>query len=125
VSTTAEFEAEWRRSRPSKLPWILLVAAVAVGTWSSCTFKGAKDDAEALLKKETERSTALETKVKELVSKQATLETRIRDLEREKALLAERKVEPVKDDPKKKPPPPPPAKTTAKKTTTTKSTKKK
>lgn len=124
MSTTAEFEAEWRRSRPSKLPWILLVAAVAVGTWSSCVFKGAKDDAEALLKKETERSTGLETKVKELVAKQATLETRIRDLEREKALLAERKVEPVKEAPKK-PPPPPPAKTTAKKTTTTKSTKKK
>jgi cell division protein FtsB len=124
VSTTAEFEAEWKRSRPSKLPWILLVAAVAVGAWSSCALKGSKDEAEALLRKETDRSTALEAKVKELVGKQSTLETRIRDLEREKALLAERKVEPVKEDPKKKPPPPPPPKPTAKKTTS-KSTKKK
>jgi len=122
VSTTAEFENEWKRSRPSKLPWILLVAAVAVGTWSSCTLKGQKDEAEAALKKETDRSTALEGKVKELVAKQATLETRIRDLEREKALLAERKVEPVKEDPKKKPPPPP-AKTASKKTSS-KSSKK-
>ena len=124
MSTTAEFEAEWKRSRPSKLPWILLVAAVAVGSWSSCVFKGAKDEAEAALKKETDRSTALEGKVKEMVAKQATLETRIRDLEREKALLAERKVEPVKQEPAKKPPPPPPPKTAAKKTTS-KSTKKK
>ena len=122
MSTTAEFENEWKRSRPSKLPWILLVAAVAVGTWSSCTLKGQKDEAEAALKKETDRSTALEGKVKELVAKQATLETRIRDLEREKALLAERKVEPVKEEPKKKPPPPP-AKTASKKTSS-KSSKK-
>ncbi len=75
------------------------MAAVAVGSWSSCTLKGAKDEAEAALKKENDRSTALEGKVKELVAKQATLETRIRDLEREKALLAERKVEPVKAEP--------------------------
>jgi cell division protein FtsB len=122
VSTTAEFEAEWKRSRPSKLPWILLIAAVAVGTWSSCTLKGQKDEAEAALKKEQDRSTALEGKVKELVAKQATMETRIRDLEREKALLAERKVEPVKAEPAKKPPPP--AKSTSKKTSS-KSTKKK
>ena len=124
MSTTAEFEAEWKRSRPSKLPWILLIAAVAVGSWSSCTLKGQKDDAEAALKKEQDRSTALEGKVKELVAKQATLETRIRDLEREKALLAERKVEPVKAEPAKKPPPPP-AKSTSKKTSSSKSTKKK
>lgn len=110
MSTTAEFEAEWRRSRPSKLPWILLVAAVVVGGWSSCTLKGAKDDAESALKKESERSAALETKVKDLAKTQATLEMKIRDLEREKALLAERKVEPVKaEEPK----------TAAKKTTTT------
>jgi len=109
VSTTSEFEAEWKRSRPSKLPWILLVAAVVVGAWSSCTLKGAKDEAEAALKKESERSTALENKVKDLAKTQATLEMKIRDLEREKALLAERKVEPVKEEPK----------TAAKKTTTT------
>lgn len=118
MSTTAEFEAEWKRSRPSKLPWILLVAAVVVGAWSSCTLKGAKDEAEAALKKESERSAALETKVKDLAKTQAGLENKIRDLEREKALLAERKVEPVKvEDPK----------AAAKKTTTTqaKSTSKK
>ena len=109
MSTTSEFEAEWKRSRPSKLPWILLVAAVVVGAWSSCTLKGAKDEAEAALKKESERSTALENKVKDLAKTQATLEMKIRDLEREKALLAERKVEPVKEEPK----------TAAKKTTTT------
>jgi len=118
VSTTAEFEAEWRRSRPSKLPWILLVAAVVVGAWSSCTLKSQKDEAEAALKKETDRSLNLEAKVKEMVQKQTTLEMRIRDLEREKALLAERKVEPVKEDPKKKATATAtPAKTTAKKTT--------
>jgi len=74
VSTTAEFEAEWKRSRPSKLPWILLVAAVVVGGWSACTLKGAKDEAEAALKKESERSAALETKVKDLAKTQAGLE---------------------------------------------------
>ena len=100
MSTTAEFEAEWRRSRPSKLPWILLLAAIVVGGWSACTFKGAKDEAEAALKKESERSAALEAKVKDLAKTQATLENKIRDLEREKALLAERKVEPVKEEPK-------------------------
>ena len=123
MSTTAEFEAEWKRSRPSKLPWILLVAAVVVGGWSSCTLKGAKDEAEAALKKEGERSAALETKVKELAKTQAGLENKIRDLEREKALLAERKVEPVKEEPKaaaKKP-----AATPAKSTSTKKSTSKK
>ena len=117
MSTTAEFEAEWRRSRPSKLPWILLVAAVVVGTWSSCTLKSAKDEAEATVRKETERSALLEQKVKDQAKTQAGLENKIRDLEREKALLAERKVEPVKEEPK----------TAAKKTTTTpaKSTSKK
>jgi cell division protein FtsB len=128
VSTTSEFEAEWRRSRPSKLPWILLVAAVVVAGWSSCTLKGAKDEAEAALKKESERSTALEGKVKDLAKTQAGLEMKIRDLEREKALLAERKVEPVKtEDPKAaaKKPAPTPVKTTttAKKTTSTKKKK--
>jgi cell division protein FtsB len=123
VSTTAEFEAEWKRSRPSKLPWILLVAAVVVGGWSSCTLKGAKDEAEAALRKESERSAALETKVKDLAKTQAGLENKIRDLEREKALLAERKVEPVKEEPKaaaKKP-----AATPAKSTSSKKSTSKK
>ncbi len=128
MSSTAEFEAEWRRSRPSKLPWILLVAAVVVASWSSCTLKGAKDEAEAALKKESERSAALENKVKELAKTQAGLELKIRDLEREKALLAERKVEPVKvEEPKAaaKKPAVTPAKstTTAKKTTTTKKKK--
>ena len=123
MSTTAEFEAEWRRSRPSKLPWILLVAAVVVGGWSACTLKGAKDEAEAALKKESERSAALETKVKELAKTQAGLENKIRDLEREKALLAERKAEPVKEEPKaaaKKPAATPAKSTTAKKSTTKK-----
>ncbi|HET9036021.1 MAG TPA: hypothetical protein VFN45_07440 [Myxococcaceae bacterium] len=128
MSSTAEFEAEWRRSRPSKLPWILLVAAIVVASWSSCTLKGAKDEAETALKKESERSAALENKVKELAKTQAGLELKIRDLEREKALLAERKVEPVKvEDPKAaaKKPVATPAKstTTAKKTTTTKKKK--
>jgi hypothetical protein len=115
VSTTAEFEAEWRRSRPSKLPWILLIASVVVGGWSACTLKSQKDEAEAALKKESDRAQNLEAKVKDLVQKQGTYETRIRELEREKALLAERKVEPVKEDPKKKPAVTP-AKATTKKT---------
>ncbi len=72
------------------------MAAVVVGGWSSCTLKGAKDEAEAALRKESERSAALEGKVKDLAKTQATMELKIRDLEREKALLAERKVEPVK-----------------------------
>ncbi|MGZ6078250.1 MAG: hypothetical protein ACXWK6_10635 [Myxococcaceae bacterium] len=124
MSTTAEFEAEWRRSRPSKLPWILLVAAVVVGGWSSCTLKGAKDEAEAALRKESERSAALEGKVKDLAKTQATMELKIRDLEREKALLAERKVEPVKvEDPKaaaKKPVATPAKSTSTSKKTTSK-----
>ncbi len=123
MSTTAEFEAEWKRSRPSKLPWILLVAAVVVGGWSACTLKGAKDEAEAALKKESERSAALEGKVKDLAKTQAGLENKIRDLEREKALLAERKVEPVKEEPKtaaKKPTTTPAKSTTSKKSTTKK-----
>ena len=63
--------------------------------------------------------------MKDLAKTQATLELKIRDLEREKALLAERKVEPVKaEEPKaaaKKP-----AATPAKSTSSTKksSTKK-
>ncbi|HEY1905158.1 MAG TPA: hypothetical protein VGG91_03900 [Myxococcaceae bacterium] len=123
MSTTAEFEAEWRRSRPSKLPWILLVAAVVVGTWSSCTLKSAKDDAEATVKKETERSALLEQKVKDQAKVQAGLETKISTLEREKALLAERKAEPVKEEPKaaaKKPAATPAKSTTSKKSTTKK-----
>jgi cell division protein FtsB len=125
VSTTAEFEAEWKRSRPSKLPWILLVAAVVVGGWSACTLKGAKDEAEATLRKESERSAALETKVKELAKTQAGLENKIRDLEREKALLAERKVEPVKEEPKAaaKKPVATPAKSTSSKKSTSKKKK--
>jgi len=79
------------------------VAAIVVGAWSSCTLKGAKDEAETALRKESERSAALEGKVKDLAKTQASLELKVRDLEREKALLAERKVEPVKvDEPKKK-----------------------
>ena len=123
MSTTAEFEAEWRRSRPSKLPWILLVAAVVVGTWSSCTLKAAKDDAEATAKAQTDRSNMLEQKVKDQAKVQAGLESRISTLEREKALLAERKAEPVKEEPKaaaKKPAATPAKSTTAKKSTTKK-----
>jgi hypothetical protein len=122
VSTTAEFEAEWKRSRPSRLPWILLVAAVVVGGWSSCTMKGARDEAEAAYKKENERANALEGKVKDLAKTQATLEMKVRDLEREKALLAERKVEPVKEEPKAaaKKPAATPAKSTSKKSTSKK-----
>lgn len=97
------------------------MAAVVVGGWSSCTLKGAKDEAEAALKKESERSAALEGKVKDLAKNQATLEMKVRDLEREKALLAERKAEPVKVDDKKKPAPAP-AKTTSKKPAPTKKT---
>ena len=122
MSTTAEFEAEWRRSRPSKLPWILLVAAVVVGTWSSCTLKAAKDDAEATAKAQTDRSNMLEQKVKDQAKVQAGLESRISTLEREKALLAERKAEPVKEEPKAaaKKPAATPAKSTSKKSTSKK-----
>ena len=121
MSTTAEFEAEWRRSRPSKLPWILLVAAVVVGTWSSCVLKDGKDKAEEALRKESDRSSKLEEKVKEQAKTQAGLEMKVSALEREKALLQERKVEPVKvEDPKKKP-----TTTQAKATTSKKTTSKK
>ena len=41
-------------------------------SWSSCTLKGAKDEAETALKKESERSAALENKVKELAKTQAS-----------------------------------------------------
>jgi hypothetical protein len=57
------------------------------------------------------------------VKTQTGLENKIRDLEREKALLAERKVEPVKEEPKaaaKKPAATPAKSTTSKKSTTKK-----
>ena len=114
MSTTAEFEAEWKRSRPSKLPWILLAVSVLVGGFAAFVLTGQKDDATRQLAASRELADGLQKKNLDLASQKSTLEKRVSDLERENKLLAERKVEPVKET---KPPAKPPAKAPAKKTT--------
>jgi len=96
VAQTDEFEAEWQRARPSKLPWILLVVAVLLGGFFALTLTGAKDDAEKQLRASREQADAMQKKNLELLGQKSTLEKRVSDLERENKLLAERKVEPVK-----------------------------
>jgi cell division protein FtsB len=107
VAQTDEFEADWQRARPSRLPWILLVVAVLLGSFFVFTLNGAKDDAEKQLRASREQADAMQKKNLELLGQKSALEKRVSDLERENKLLAERKVEPVK-------PPPPPAKPAAK-----------
>ena len=108
MAQTDEFEAEWQRARPSKLPWILLVVAVVLGGFFALTLTGAKDDAEKL-RASREQADAMQKKNLELIGQKSALEKRVSDLERENKLLAERKVEPVKPpaDTAKKPPPKP------------------
>jgi len=116
VAQTDEFEADWQRARPSKLPWILLAALVVVGGFAVIALSGQKADAENQLRTAREQVDAMGKKNLELVGEKSTLEKRVSDLERENKLLAERKVEPVKDtkaDAKK--PPAKPAKSTKKK----------
>ena len=109
MAQTDEFEAEWQRARPSKLPWILLVVAVVLGGLFALTLTGAKDDAEKQLRASREQADAMQKKKLELIGHKSALEKRVSDLERENKLLAERKVEPVKPpaDTAKKPPPKP------------------
>ena len=119
MSQTDEFEADWQRARPSKLPWILLAVSVLVGGFAAFILTGQKDDAEKQLRASRELADTLQKKNLDLASQKSALEKRVSDLERENKLLAERKVEPVKEtkpDAKK-----PPAKTS----TTSKTTKKK
>lgn len=106
MAETDEFEADWQRARPSRLPWILLVVAVAVAIVIGLTLTGAKDDAEKQLRASREQADAMQKKNLELLGQKSALEKRVSDLERENKLLAERKVEPVK--------PPAPAKPAAK-----------
>jgi cell division protein FtsB len=115
VSQTDEFEADWQRARPSKLPWILLAVSVLVGGFAAFVLTGQKDDATRQLQASRELADGLQKKNLDLASQKSTLEKRVSDLERENKLLAERKAEPVKEtkpDAKK-----PPAKTLPKKTT--------
>jgi cell division protein FtsB len=107
VAQTDEFEADWQRARPSRLPWILLVVAVALAAVTGLTLTGAKDDAEKQLRASREQVDAMQKKNLELLGQKSALEKRVSDLERENKLLAERKVEPVK-------PPAAPAKPAAK-----------
>ena len=116
MAQTDEFEADWQRAKPSKLPWFLLAAAVLVGAFGVISLSGQKDDAVKQLAAAREQSDAMGKKNLDLLSQKTALEKRVSDLERENKLLAERKVEPVKDakaDAKK--PPAKPAKTTKKK----------
>ncbi|HXX29779.1 MAG TPA: hypothetical protein VEJ89_03575 [Myxococcaceae bacterium] len=118
MSQTDEFEADWQRARPSKLPWILLVVSVLGGGLAAFALTGQKDDLDKQLRAARDQVDLLQKKNLEIVSQKSALEKRVSDLERENKLLAERKVEPVKEakpDSKK-----PPAKSTS-----TKSTKKK
>jgi len=107
VADTQEIEADWQRSRPSKLPWILLVVAVLLGAVLVFQLTGARDDAEKQLRTSREQADAMQKKNLELLGQKSALEKRVSDLERENKLLAERKVEPVK-------PAAPPAKPAAK-----------
>ena len=116
MAQTDEFEADWQRARPSKLPWILLAASVLVGAFAVFTLSGQKDDAVKQLQAARDQSEAMGKKNLDLLSQKTALEKRVSDLERENKLLAERKVEPVKDpkaDAKK--PPAKPTKTKKKK----------
>jgi hypothetical protein len=113
VAQTDEFEADWQRARPSRLPWILLVVAVLAAIGIAFQLNGAKDDAEKQLRASREQADAVQKKNLELLGQKSALEKRVSDLERENKLLAERKVEPVK-------PAPPPAKPAAKSTKTKK-----
>jgi len=116
VAQTDEFEADWQRARPSKLPWILLVLAVLTGAFFCFMLTGQRDDAIRQLAASREHEATVEKKNKDLLDQKGALEKRVSDLERENKLLAERKVEPVKDTKAEaKKPPPKPSKTTKKK----------
>jgi uncharacterized protein HemX len=115
VANTEEFEADWQRARPSRLPWILLVVAVVLGLFFVITLTGQKDDAEKQLRASREQGDAMQKKNLELLGQKATLEKRVSDLERENKLLAERKVEPVKPPAAPAKPPAKPAKPAKKK----------
>ena len=114
MAETDEFEADWQRARPSRLPWILLVVAVLLASFLVFTLTGAKDDAEKQLRASREQADAMQKKNLELLGQKSALEKRVSDLERENKLLAERKVEPVKPPAPAKPPAKP-AKTKKKK----------
>jgi septal ring factor EnvC (AmiA/AmiB activator) len=117
VSQTDEFEADWQRARPSKLPWVLLAASVLAGGFAAFALSGQKDEAEKQLRAAREQSDTFQKKNLDLATQKSALEKRVSDLERENKLLAERKVEPVKDakTDAKKPPAKAPAKPTKKK----------
>ena len=116
MAQTDEFEADWQRAKPSKLPWILLAVSVLVGGFAAFTLTGQKDDAERQLRAARDQVDQMGKKNLELVGQKSALEKRVSDLERENKLLAERKVEPVKDTKAEaKKPPAKPAKSTTKK----------
>ena len=97
MAQTDEFEADWKQAKPSRLPWILLAAAVLVGAFAVFTLGAQKEDAVKQLQAARDQSDAMGKKNLDLLNQKTTLEKRVSDLERENKLLAERKVEPVKD----------------------------
>lgn len=107
MADTQEIEAEWQRSRPSKLPWIILAVFTLLAGFFLLSLNSSKDDAERQLRTSREQADAMQKKNLELLGQTSALEKRVSDLERENKLLAERKVEPVK-------PPATPAKPAAK-----------
>ncbi len=74
VANTEEFEAEWARSRPPKLPWVLLGAVVLVGGWASCSLKSQKDEADTQLRTTHDQLDASQKKLVDLVAQKNTLE---------------------------------------------------
>lgn len=110
MAQTDEFEAEWQRARPSKLPWILLVVSLLVLAFTAFSLTGQKDDAEKQLRTSREQGDLMQKKNLELITQKTALEKRVSDLERENKLLAERKVEPVKPPAAAQKPPAKPAK---------------
>jgi cell division protein FtsB len=96
VAETDEFEAEWQRTKPSRLPWVLLIVSLLVLAFTAFYLTGQRDDAEKQLRASREQADAMQKKNLELLGQKSTLEKRVSDLERENKLLAERKVEPVK-----------------------------
>ena len=97
MAQTDEFEADWQRAKPSKLPWILLAALLVVSGFTVFTLSGQKDDAEKQLRTARDQLDTMGKKNLDLLSQKTALEKRVSDLERENKLLAERKVEPVKE----------------------------
>ena len=74
MAQTDEFEAEWQRARPSKLPWILLVVSLLVLAFTAFSLTGQKDDAEKQLRTSREQGDLMQKKNLELITQKTALE---------------------------------------------------